>query len=138
MHFIDRRGPAARGFYEFMTDTFLKSFHPEVYSGNVTLDSLRIVPCMPLSHILSTLQIDKIDIWILDVEGAEESVLKGVDFNAVRINAISMECDDTDVSKNNRKLNILKEQGFDCLVLPHNCYCKHKQFTPVSKPSLST
>jgi len=40
------------------------------------------------------MNVKHIDIWILDTEGAEESVLRGTDFNEVFINAVAMECDE--------------------------------------------
>jgi len=41
---------------------------------------------------LKEISVTHVDIWILDTEGAEESVLKGTDFNAVHFNAVAMEC----------------------------------------------
>ncbi len=40
------------------------------------------------------MNVKHVDIWILDTEGAEESVLRGTDFNEVHINAVAMECDE--------------------------------------------
>jgi FkbM family methyltransferase len=52
------------------------------------------VPCSPLSHTFKKNNIDKIDFWSLDVEGSELIVLQTVDFDAVDISIIMVECDD--------------------------------------------
>jgi FkbM family methyltransferase len=39
------------------------------------------VPCTPLSHVLKAIKLTHIDVWILDVEGFEQQVLEGMDWN---------------------------------------------------------
>ena len=75
-----------------------------------------------------------VDIWVLDVEGAELEVLKGTDFNLVNIKLISIECDGKGESeKDLAKMKVLTENGFLCTVVDRNCMCNHKTFVPSIK-----
>lgn len=74
----------------------------------------------------------------LDLEGAEESALQGTDFSMVHFNAVAMECDDHDISKNKRKTDILEANGFKCTLVERNCMCKHRDFKPSSAAEKST
>ena len=74
---------------------------------------------------------------ILDTEGAEESVLRGTDFDAAQFDAVAMECDEHDVQKNERKTSILESHGFKCQLIERNCMCKHERYVPSSAKSLS-
>ena len=78
-----------------------------------------------------------VDIWVLDVEGAEESALLGTDFSQVRINAVAMECHHKDEEKNKRKMAILEANNFKCDVVIRNCMCKHNEFQAHTAPSFS-
>ncbi len=89
-----------------------------------------------MKYLLRELNLQQVDVWILDVEGAEESVLNGVDFTKVKFNAIVMECDGDDNQKNTRKIDILYKYDYDCSVIGRNCMCKHKSFRPSKASSL--
>lgn len=52
----------------------------------------------------------------------------GTDFSKVHINAVAMECDDHDLSKNERKTNILEQNNFKCELVDRNCMCRNKDF----------
>lgn len=54
----------------------------------------------PLHTILAPLCVSHIDLWILDVEGAELDVLMGTDFERVEIDVISAEASDNNPVKN--------------------------------------
>lgn len=123
-----------RGFVEFMTPSFLKQWHGKIYNNKTKLDDLPTVQCMPMKRLLKMLGITHVDVWVLDVEGAEESTLEGTDFEAVHFNAIAMECDEHDEEKNNRKKAKLASHGFTCEHVGINCMCKHSKFQPHSKP----
>lgn len=126
-----------RGFVEFMTPSFLKKWHGPIYNNKTSIDELPTVQCLPVKYLLRELHIKHIDIWILDTEGAEESVLRGTDFNEVRFNAVAMECDEHDISKNERKTSILESNGFKCQLVERNCMCKHKSYEPRAAPERS-
>lgn len=74
-----------------MTPSFIKKWHGPIYNNKTDINSLPTVQCLPVKNLLRELHVTHVDIWILDVEGAEESVLRGTDFSAVRFNAVAME-----------------------------------------------
>ena len=76
-----------------------------------------------------------IDVWILDTEGSEYSVLQGVDFEAIQISTLVVECDQHDKTKNSQKTELLEKNGFQCQQILRNCFCKHKNFTPSAAPA---
>ena len=114
-----------RGFVELMPPAFLNSWHPKISSGEVKIADLPAVQCVTAKSLMRELHLRHIDIWILDVEGAEESVLRGTDFSKVRINAIAMECDEHDTTKNKRKTDIIEANGFECILVQRNCMCRN-------------
>jgi len=126
-----------RGFVEFMTESFIKKWHGPIYNGKVKIEDLPTTQCVPVKLLMRELNVHHIDIWILDTEGAEESVLKGTDFSEVHINAVAMECDEHDLAKNARKTDILEANGFQCALVERNCMCKHKDYKPRRAPKLS-
>lgn len=126
-----------RGFVEFMTPSFLKKWHGKIYNNKTRVEDLPTTQCLQVKTLLRELHVKHIDIWILDTEGAEESVLRGTDFSEVRVNVVAMECDEHDPSKNARKTDILEANGFKCELVERNCMCRHKLFTPRSAPQKS-
>jgi hypothetical protein len=72
-------------------------------------------------------------LWILDVEGAEEEVLQGMDFSKLHIKGICMECDGKDTEKDARKVALLNKEGYLCEQVHLNCMCRHKSFEPSAK-----
>jgi len=97
-----------RGFIEFMAPSFIKKWHGRVYNNKTKIEDLPTVQCLPVKALMREINVKHVDIWILDTEGAEESVLRGTDFNQVHFNAVAMECDEHDVSKNERKTRLLR------------------------------
>jgi len=126
-----------RGFIEFMTTSFIKKWHGRIYNNKTTIDELPTVQCLPMKNLLKELNVKHLDIWILDVEGAEESVLKGTDFGAVNINVVAMECDEHDILKNKRKTDIVEANGFRCTLVERNCMCINSKYKPSTTKSLS-
>lgn len=68
------------GFIEFMAPSFIKKWHGRIYNNKTRIEDLPTVQCLPVKYLLRELNVKHIDIWILDTEGAEESVLKGNDY----------------------------------------------------------
>lgn len=126
-----------RGFIEFMAPSFIKKWHGRVYNNKTKIEDLPTVQCLPVKALMREINVKHVDIWILDTEGAEESVLRGTDFNQVHFNAVAMECDEHDISKNERKTSILEANGFKCTLVERNCMCKHKDFKPSEAPAKS-
>lgn len=76
-------------------------FRPEnIYSGVADyIPTFKVVPgtrltklmCVPLNDLLAAMGWTHIDFLSLDIEGAEPEVLKNFDFNAVRIDVMTVE-----------------------------------------------
>lgn len=120
-----------------MSPSFLKKWHGKVYNNKTRIEDLPTVQCMTVKSLLRELSVKHIDIWVLDTEGAEESVLRGTDFSAVNINAIAMECDEHDLEKNKRKTDIIESNGFRCQLVERNCMCRNLKYSPSSAPEKS-
>lgn len=97
-----------------MSPNFLRKWHSKIYRNITSLDTLPTVQCVQLSRLLEEFNIKHVDIWILDVEGAELSVLQGTNFDEVHFNSIVMECDSTDRNRDNEKKEILQKNSFIC------------------------
>mmetsp|Transcript_26974 Transcript_26974/g.27216 ORF Transcript_26974/g.27216 Transcript_26974/m.27216 type:complete len:336 (+) Transcript_26974:46-1053(+) len=133
LHYSSEGVIPVRGFIEFMTASFIKKWHGKVHNGVVKIEDLPTVQCVPVRHLLHQLHVTHVDLWILDVEGAEESVLRGTDFKAVSFNIVAMECDEHDILKNARKTDILEANGFQCKLIERNCMCKHRSYQPSAR-----
>ena len=140
VHFISKPNQGAvNGIYEFMTDDFKNSYHADIVKDPSLLDNYPHVMCKSPTQLFAMLGIRKggfydIDIWVLDVEGAELEVLKGTDFSLVNIKFITMECDGKGESEKDRaKIQVLAENSFLCQVVDRNCMCSHKSFIPSKK-----
>ena len=66
--------------------------------------------------------------------GAELSVLQAIDFAHLSVSAIVVECDNTNEPKDEKKVSLLKNNGYICSKIQRNCFCRHNQFTPTSAP----
>ena len=74
--------------------------------SNVKVDNskgVEMVNCSPLSDMMKLANVTRIDLWSLDVEGFEITVLKGVDFTQVPISVVLIE----DFWISNRQLDLL-------------------------------
>ncbi len=127
LHYVDSSLPIS-GIYEFMEPEFLKRWHFDLYEHPAKAADLPVIHCVPPKLLFAALAITRVDIWVLDVEGAELDVLKGVDWTQVEIKSIIMECDGTDrEAKDEKKMELLAKVGFNCskVALISACMCKH-------------
>lgn len=87
LHWMDNGGVG--GAYELLPERILRRY----YSENVEkmLAEAPIVPCVPLGKLLNRFQIQHVDLFSLDVEGSELSVLKTIDFSVFTASVIIME-----------------------------------------------
>ena len=69
VHWVQSQMGTTAGILEFMSDSFKSQWHKNMSSSQVEL-----IPCMPLSAILSKFGVHQIDFWSLDVEGGEMQV----------------------------------------------------------------
>mmetsp|Transcript_27866 Transcript_27866/g.28127 ORF Transcript_27866/g.28127 Transcript_27866/m.28127 type:complete len:306 (+) Transcript_27866:39-956(+) len=133
LHFVNYGFGAVHGILEFMSDEFLKTNHPNIYQNHTIISNLPIIPCTPMKLLLQQIRVRQVDIWILDVEGAEEEALRGTDFLSVHFSVIVMECDDTNFIKNKRKTDLIDRYGYECRLILRNCICKHRRFQSSSR-----
>jgi hypothetical protein len=114
LHYTNTPRAAINGFVEFMSPPFLAQWHPRLVANPQLILSLPFVHCLPLSMILRHLKIKHIDVWILDIEGAEYFALQGVNWGAVSISTIVMESDFTNRTREVQKIDFLKSKGYIC------------------------
>lgn len=138
LHYSNISISSVRGFVEFMAPAFLKKWHGRIFRNITSIDALPKVQCIPMRQILKLLHLTTVDLWVLDIEGAEEQALLGTDFQAVNIKTIAMECDVTDIERNDRKIKILEGQGYICELIQRNCMCRRSDFVTSSIPTSSS
>lgn len=114
LHYTNVGGGNLRGFVEFMSPKFLMTWHPKIYNNITKLEDLMTVECVQMSRLSTELHIPQVDVWILDVEGAELSVLQGTNFDDLFVKVVVMECDMTDLTRNREKQEILEKNRFKC------------------------
>lgn len=88
LHWIES-GNAIGGAWEFMPQAFRKEKHGDLTAENVA--KLPTVPCVSLANVLARFGIQHVDLLSLDVEGAEASVLKTIDFDKFSASVILVE-----------------------------------------------
>ena len=89
LHYSSEGVIPVRGFIEFMSPSFIKKWHGKVYNNKTKISDLPTVQCLPMKFLLRELNIKHVDLWVLDVEGAEESVLTvcmHITYNKININ----------------------------------------------------
>jgi FkbM family methyltransferase len=105
LHYVN--GGPVGGFWEFMSENIKNAYHP-----TVNVATLPLVTCRPLSPLLEMFGITHVDLWILDVEGAELEVLRTFDFTRVTVDIVCVELDEGNPSKDNAVRTLLLESGF--------------------------
>lgn len=136
LHYVDIDLPDTHGIYEFMTKQYVTKWHPSL--SPESLNMLPLIQCLTVKQLMRILHLTHIDVWYLDTEGSEISVLKGVDFSAVKFQTVIMECHGYDKPKNKIKMKILQNHNFTCEHEVESCYCKHNSFVPSVKPGKHT
>jgi hypothetical protein len=120
------KGGAASGFWEFMSDNIKRA-----YWGGGKEAELVLVPCRPLGPMLAMLGITHVDLWVLDVEGAELEVLQTVDFAKVSIDVITVEQDGGNKAKDEAVRALLLSKGYKLdKVLVRNDWFIREGFVP--------
>ena len=107
LHYLtDQRRPIGQGngIAEFMGQRALKKYHPDAYQAlrrahddMTKVDWAHVtgsaaVTCVPLQLILDVLGVKRINFAIIDVEGAEPSILKTLNLRRTRIDVLVVEC----------------------------------------------
>jgi FkbM family methyltransferase len=138
LHYLSRRaGSPVDGIIEFMEPRFIQRFH-KMYSLQKTEDFLQEIQCMRFSDVLNQLGIRHIDLWVLDVEGAEYQVLQGSDFSKLEVDVIIVETVRRDFVAAETALvkNFLNSFGYTCTPFHNNEVCYRQGFEPSKKPNL--
>jgi len=138
LHYASRLvSSATGGIVEFMSEHFLMTWHTKIYKNRNLIKDLPEVHCSPLKHFTRRLQLKHVDLWVLDVEGAEESALLGTNFDAVQIDVVMMECEDNNRNITATKINTIEKYNYVCKMWRNrNCVCKRNGFSPTSNKVL--
>ena len=84
VHYLEGTRPCCRGIIEFMS--------PSKQAKLMALTKrVKPVPCSPLRNIFKILDVEHINMFFLDVEGAELSVLQTIDFRKVSFDVLCIE-----------------------------------------------
>jgi hypothetical protein len=88
--------------------------------------------------LLRALGVRHLDMWILDVEGAELDVLKAMDFSAVEVDVLGVELDGANPAKDAACRELLDKAGFEATGeefkpgqnVQRNCWFVRRGFVP--------
>jgi len=110
LHLVDGGGGDKRavgGIWEHMAAGFRERIWP-----GLDASTLPAVACLPLAPLLALFGVRHVDLWVLDVEGAELEVLRAVDFAAVSFRAVAVETDGLDAAKDREAVAVLEAHGY--------------------------
>lgn len=89
LHWVEGKSIATSGAWELMSDDFRRIKFADMTDEKV--QNLPTVECVRLTDILGRFGIYHVDLFSLDVEGAELSVLKAIDFDKFSASVILVE-----------------------------------------------
>ena len=84
VHFVPSHVQAV-GIWETMSPTFIDLWHEDLKKNPKKVAELPLVLCVTITTILKRLGITHVDLWILDTDGTEEDVLRGLNPKEVNI-----------------------------------------------------
>ena len=140
VHWMNTHPPATRGVFEFMDNDSgpkartlrkLKKIYGQKpndgYSDSILDKELQIVPCANITSIMTSLNIYKIDLWFLDIEGAEMQALTGWDPSVVKVDVLVIE-----KNKQSDVTTHMQSIGYSCIddekVDKYNYWCSSPTF----------
>lgn len=106
VHFAGKGG-AVSGIWEFMSEEFRQTWHKKA-----KLESLPVIPCIPLQVIFTKFAVKHIDFFSLDVENAELEVLRTINFDLLHVSVLSVEADGRNPAKDAAVIELLTNSGF--------------------------
>jgi hypothetical protein len=150
LHYVmNTADPYVNGIAEFMHPNFIRKFHPQVteYSSisknnsfmwPATLPPFVVeIPCISMSSVLKASGITHINLWLLDTEGAELSILQTVDWTSVVFDVIIVETEPKNRSKQYAlEVKIyLEARGYVLLAIKRgrNSWYRHKSFVTATR-----
>lgn len=116
LKFVRSATPTRHGFVDFMPATYKRRFHK-------SNEAVLTIPCIPVQAILDKLQITKVDLWIIDTEGAEENTLRGIDFGRVTVSVIIIDAELHPQLGSTSRFDYLRQFGFRCHSKKWNVIC---------------
>jgi hypothetical protein len=115
LHYTTAEARNINGFVEFMDPGFKGQWHNNLVQNPELIDHLPKINCLPMKTLMPILRLTSVDIWVLDVEGAEQLVLRGTDFETFQPKVIVMECDGAGGGSIDReKVKYLEQYDYDC------------------------
>lgn len=120
VNFVGDGVSSVSGLWEFMSDDFKEAWYSQGphktsrdESGKWSLpDNARSLPCRPIASVLELFAVSHVDLWMLDVEGAEHAVLRSFDFSRVKVDVIGIETKSGDIDAGDEISRILVAAGF--------------------------
>jgi hypothetical protein len=104
------------GIAEFMHPEHMAKFHTKLIDTQLTweqqLGRLPVVRCLPLGVILGALDGFHINFFVLDVEGAEMSILKSLDWTRFSFDVLAIERQHSSEA-NDAIQSFLSDRGYD-------------------------
>lgn len=116
------------------------SSHLSTKVKNARLQASTPVECLPLSSVFQGINVTHVNFFVLDVEGAELSVLESIDWERVQFDVLSIETE-----KENRRpgyaadvASYLLQKGYEHVqnVPGRNSWFKHTDFIPSRRPTI--
>jgi FkbM family methyltransferase len=134
VHMVDEPDgiTSVSGIVEFMTPAFRQRWWPRFVEESSWKD-LPPVPCWPLNRVLGRFGITHIDLFILDVEGAELEVLRPLNFTMLTVDVICVEADGLNPTKDAGVRSLLEAAGYKFLTIwpaGMNMWFARKDFVP--------
>ena len=141
VHFLHRlNGSSVDGILEFMEKKFITRFH-KYWHRTHDPQLIKEMSCVTMPYLLNSLGITHLDIWVLDVEGAELPVLSAMDkmWDEITIDVVLLETmHRTDRSSEaDSTIKIMNKHGYVCHEYMSNVVCVHNRFEPSVKPSIN-
>lgn len=154
VHWLNTHPPATRGIYEFMgndtgpktkTVKRLKRKYEDHFKrfgdfNETILDKeLRSVSCIEFNSLMNALQISKVDLWFLDVEGGEMEVLRGWNHSLIKVDVLVIEKVWLNKSRDpDAIMNFMTSIRYTCIdddsIDMHNYWCSSPSFKPRAYP----
>eukprot|EP01041_Mallomonas_annulata_P012467 gene12467-26219_t len=134
VHFVPSHVQAV-GIWETMSPSFIDLWHEDLKKDPKKVEALPVILCVTITNVLRRLGLTHINLWILDTDGTEEDVLKGLETDQITIDVIAFQeeraTDDIHKQENTRKISVLQSLGYSCDYYAHeNRWCKRKGFEP--------
>jgi len=155
VHFVHNKRVFVTGIVEFMSPHFISEYHPEVARAMLTPGNLSSidwaslpptlvekVSCLPLRDVLVLAKTTLIDVFILDIEGAEMSALQTLDWANIVFGVVIIEVGPPTMRPTHYSQTVqtfMASKGYICITKhlkdgQHggNAWFRHESFTPSS------